>query len=171
MIPAFDAALKWAAAMLLGANLTCDPALTRLFTPLHPQWGEYEVCTDSRAIEAVVAAGDGSTFVGASEGVHYSDVADVEPLDAFGRAGTYDHPRLARLYGGERVKVARGWKLDGDRFESVTLLAPYPDASLTRLEEGTMVIRWSSKLSTAEDTEETVSSVVAIFSAISRPRW
>jgi hypothetical protein len=39
------------------------------------------------------------------------------------------------------MRVARGWAERGDRFESVTLLSPYPDRTLTRLEPGTLVIR------------------------------
>ena len=38
-------------------------------------------------------------------------------------------------------RVARGWKREGDRFESITLISPHPDASLARLEPGTMIIR------------------------------
>jgi hypothetical protein len=40
------------------------------------------------------------------------------------------------------VRVVRGWRQQGDRFESVTLISPYPDAALRRLLPGTMVIRW-----------------------------
>ena len=68
---------------------------------------------------------------------------------AFGR---FD---LVRLYAGRRAKVARGWRQEEKRFESVTLVSPYPDASLGRLEPGTMVIRWKRKLSTTEDAEDT----------------
>ena len=50
----------------------------------------------------------------------------LEPLDAFGAAGPYNRAALARLYAGKRVRVARGWIERGDRFESVTLLSPYP---------------------------------------------
>jgi len=31
----------------------------------------------------------------------------------------------------------------GGRFESITRLSPYPDASLTRLLPGTLEIRWT----------------------------
>jgi hypothetical protein len=66
-----------------------------------------------------------------------------EPLDAFGAAGSYDRAALTRLYAGTRVRVTRGWIEYADRFESVTLLSPYPDATLTRLLPGTMVITWT----------------------------
>ena len=120
---------------LLMAPIVCDPALTRMFTPLHPQIGSYEVCGDARPIDVVVAAGS-------HQGVHYAAIEDVEPLDAFGAAGTYNRSALIRLYAGRRVKVARGWRQEEKRFESVTLVSPYPDASLRRLEAGTMIIRW-----------------------------
>jgi hypothetical protein len=67
----------------------------------------------------------------------------LEALDAFGSAGAYRRSALARLYGGRRVRVVRSWTTSGGRFESVTRISPYPDASLTRLWPGTMEIRWT----------------------------
>jgi hypothetical protein len=67
----------------------------------------------------------------------------LEALDAFGAAGLYRRSVLARLYGGRRVRVERLWEEYPDRFESVTRLSPYPDASLTRLLSGTMEIRFT----------------------------
>lgn len=121
-------------AYLLAAAMACDPALTALFTPPRPGMGRYEVCTTTDPL-AAIAAGGGGPLYGASE--------LLEPLDAFGAAGSYDRAALARLYAGKRVRVARGWIEYADRFESVTLLSPYPDGSLTRLLPGTMVIRWT----------------------------
>jgi hypothetical protein len=102
----------------------CDPALTALFTPRQPLMGRYEVCTTSEPLED-------------------DQVEALEALDAFGTAGTYRRSALARLYGGTRVRVARRWTASGGRFESVTRLSPYPDASLTRLSPGTMEIRFT----------------------------
>jgi hypothetical protein len=102
----------------------CDPALTALFTPRQPLMGRYEVCTTT-------------------EPLGNDQVEALEALDAFGTAGTYRRSALARLYGGTRVRVARGWTSSGGRFESVTRLSPYPDASLTRLWPGTMEIRFT----------------------------
>ena len=104
-----------------------------LFTPEHPTMGSYEVHTTTTALEVVVDEG-GAT------GVHFADVEALNPLDAFGAAGTYNRAALARLYGGRRVRAAHGWAQRGDRFESVTLLSPYPDASLASLHPGTMAI-------------------------------
>jgi hypothetical protein len=63
------------------------------------------------------------------------------PFDAFGDAGTYDRFALARLYGATRVMVARGPRgANGIVAESWTLLSPYPDPDLTRLERGTLIL-------------------------------
>ena len=63
------------------------------------------------------------------------------PLDAFGQTGPYDRSALMRLYGAQRPRVARGPKAaDGRVVESWTLISPYPDASLQRLEPGTLLI-------------------------------
>jgi hypothetical protein len=111
----------------------CDPALVGLFTPPRPTIGRYEVCTSSRALEALLADGRG-------DGIHFGEVEAQEALDAFGSGGTYNRFALIRLYGGVRVRVARGWRESADRFESVTILSPYPDAALARLNDGTMII-------------------------------
>jgi len=108
--------------------VACDPDLTRLFTPRRPVLGRYEVCTTEQPIRDVARAD--------------WTVEELEPLDAFGAAGMYDRSALTRLYGGRPVRVARGWIQDGSHFESVTVLSPYPDASLTSLQQGSMVIRF-----------------------------
>ncbi len=113
----------------------CDPALQALFAPAHPQLGRYEVCAQAAAIESIVATGRAA-------GVRYTVPEPSDPLDAFGAAGTYDRWRVTRLYGATRPTVARGWRAAGDRFESITLISPVPDPSLTRLLPGTLVIRW-----------------------------
>jgi len=105
----------------------CDPALTALFTPARPRVGRYEVCTTADPIETVAERG--------------WTIEALEPLDAFGSAGPYDRFAVSRLYGGRRVQVAHGWHQRGDEFESITLISPSPDASLTTLAMGTMVIR------------------------------
>jgi hypothetical protein len=110
---------------------SCDPALIPLFTPPHPHVGRYEVCASSQPIQAV----------------NGGPIEPLEALDAFGAAGTYDRLALVRLYGGTRVQVARGWTTNGKRFESITRLSPYPDASLTHLLPGTLEIRFIAILS------------------------
>lgn len=105
----------------------CDPALTALFTPPRPQLGRYEVCTTPEALPAV-APPDWK-------------VEAVAPADAFGAAGRYDRAALARLYGGRRPLVARGWTEQRGQLEAVTLISPYPDRTLTRLLPGTLLIK------------------------------
>jgi hypothetical protein len=114
--------------------MICDPSLAALFTPPRPEIGRYEVCTGPQTIEAALAD-EGAP------GAHVT-IDALEPLDAFGRAGPYDRAALARLYGGNRVQVARRWRQRGDEFIAETLLSPYPDAALSRLHPGTMAIRW-----------------------------
>ena len=115
--------------------MICDPLLAALFTPPRPQLGRYEVCTTSEPIEAVSAADKT-----AGQAVR---IEALEALDAFGAAGPYNRAALARLYGSTRVHVARRWQQRGGEFVSETLLSPYPDATLTRLNPGTMVIRFT----------------------------
>ena len=110
----------------------CNPALTALFTPVRPVEGRYEVCVTPDPIEKVADPG--------------WPVDPLDALDAFGTAGSYDRSKVAQLYGGSKPKVARGWRREGDRFESFTLVSPYPDATLTHLEQGTLIIHWVREL-------------------------
>jgi len=107
--------------------LSCNSALTTLFTPARPQLGRYEVFTTLEPLTAVARP--------------EWRIETVPPLDAFGAAGSYDRAALSRLYGGRRVSVARGWTEEGNRFESLTLISPHPDAALSRLMPGTLIIR------------------------------
>jgi hypothetical protein len=123
----------------------CDPAWLPLFTPPRPEIGRYEVCTSPRPLDVL-------KMEGSSEGIHFGEAVALEPLDAFGSGGAYNRFGLARLYRGLRVRVVRGWRQERDRFESVTLLSPYPDAALTRLEPGTMTIRFTIRRSAQKAT-------------------
>jgi hypothetical protein len=106
------------------AGYTCNPELTRLFSPPQPSLGRYEVCTTPEPLP--------------------EDRGEpLEALDAFGTAGTYRRATLARLYGGRRVRVERFWRESPGRFESITRLSPHPDPALTRLISGTMEIRFA----------------------------
>jgi hypothetical protein len=107
----------------------CDAVLSSRFVPRHPVLGGYEACLDPRPLSELLPAN--------------WTIEAVEPLDAFGRAGAYNRAALARLYRGTRASVARRWSDTPDRFESVTFISPHPNASLTRLESGTLLIRWS----------------------------
>ena len=113
--------------------MICDPSLAALFTPARPELGRYEVCTTAQSIEEAIQDGAGDRS---------AEIENLEALDAFGAAGPYNRAVLSRLYGGTRVRVVRRWQRLDDRFVSETLLSPYPDATLTHLNPGTMVIRW-----------------------------
>lgn len=121
------------AKIALAAVLSCDPALTKLFTPDRPPLGRYEVCTTSDPLETVM------TQAG-PDAPHYSAPEALEALNAFGKAGSYDRSKLARLYAGTRARVVRGWIERDGAFESRTLISPYPDHTLTHLNPGTMII-------------------------------
>jgi len=129
-------ALSMISNFLLAAVLACDPALKALFTPRHPQIGRFEVCTTVQPLADSLL-----------EGFLWAPIEQLEPLDAFGTSGEYERARLAQLYGGRRVAVLRGWRTTDAGIESATLLSPYPDASLARLQAGTMLIRWFASAS------------------------
>jgi hypothetical protein len=123
--------------------MICDSPLAALFTPPHPRGGRYEVCTTTDPIESAAGAGD---------------IEALPPLDAFGVAGPYDRAALSRLFGGGRVRVARRWERKGAEFVSLTYLSPYPDPQLTRLESGTMLIRFTITAKPAEHAKQTFSA-------------
>ena len=126
-VPTQGSQMIYATVLIMIAQ-TCDPALTALFTPPRPRLGHYEVCTTDEPIESVADRG--------------WTIEPLDPLDAFGSAGPYDRFAMARLYGGRRAQVAHGWREQAGRFESFTLVSPYPDATLTKLLPGTMTIIW-----------------------------
>jgi hypothetical protein len=48
---------------------------------------------------------------------------------------------VARLYGAERARVSRGARTENGRaVESWTLISPYPDPTLQKLERGTLLV-------------------------------
>ena len=124
-------AIVLALALAADAGFAFDPALTRLFTPPHPVVGRYEVLTTPQALPDVAS------------GLAGSPVEMLDPLEAFGAAGPYDHAALARLYAGRRVQVSRGWREEGSTFASITLISPYPNERFTSLVDGTLEIRFS----------------------------
>ena len=110
---------------------SCDPALLPLFTPPQPRLGRYEVCASDAPLQPV----------------NGGPIEALEALDAFGAAGTYDRPKLARLYGGTRVQVARGWTRDRRPVRVDYTTVAVSDATLTRLLPGTLEIRFIAILS------------------------
>ena len=108
--------------------MSCDPALAARFTPRRPLLGRYEVCTDPRPLEDVAPAGWA--------------VLALDPVDAFGAAGSYDRTALPAAL--RRRPRPRRPRLDGHggSIRVADLHLTVPNAALTALEPGTLVIRW-----------------------------
>ena len=114
-----------------------DPALTRRFTPASVAKGTYVAYRSGRPLQDIAAwlsAEDRNPTPGAWKAERQ------DALDAFDGASRADRFRIVELYVGTRPLVARGSLLRNGRREAYTLISPYPDASLTRLEAGTLVI-------------------------------
>jgi hypothetical protein len=114
-----------------------ETALTRMFTPRAVPPGTYVVYRSGQTIQDVAAV-LASTDRAPTPGAWKPERQDV--LDAFDGAKQADRFRLAELYVGVHPFVARGLLARDGRREAYTLISPYPDATLTRLEPGTMII-------------------------------
>jgi hypothetical protein len=129
-------------AAAFGAPGTASPGLARLFTPRHAPAGAFEVTVldgnIERARAVVLAAAREGTSPAAG---NPPPVLELDPLQAFGEAGSYQHTTVARLYTGRKARVVRiPVERNGRTVAAVTLISPYPDPTLSRLEEGTMLI-------------------------------
>ena len=114
-----------------------DAALTRLFTPASVPKGTYVVYRSDRPVEEITAQ------LGGQDPHHAPGAWKLErqeALEAFDGARQADRFRIAELYVGIHPFVARGSLVRDGRREAYTLISPHPDASLTRLEPGTIVI-------------------------------
>jgi hypothetical protein len=114
-----------------------DASLTRLFTPLAAPPGTYAVFRSEKSITELterLRSQDPAPAPGAWEPTR------PEVHDAFGRAGYYDRFKLAELFGGKRLTVVRGTLTRDGRHVAYTLISPYPDPTLSRIEPGTMTI-------------------------------
>jgi hypothetical protein len=121
--------------------LSCrfDAALTRTFTPRTVAKDTYRVYVTQTGIDEVAAAFRAAAPAANARGAWTAQ--EMDPLDAFGEAGPYDRAKVARLYIGLRARVAHGPIVEGGRtLASITLVSPYPNASLSRLEPGTLII-------------------------------
>ncbi len=126
---------------LLGVpgDFTEAPAFVRLFTPRGSPPGTYRAYTTVRNLDTVLAAirQDPSTPPGNGSFEPQSVIAS----DAFGQSGGYNRWKVALLYGARRAQVARGPRVeDGRVVEAWTLVSPYPDPRLERLNPGTLLI-------------------------------
>ena len=125
------------------AAISCrfDATLTRMFTPRTVPPGTYRVYVTAARMEEVVAQFRAGVSSPPVEGAW--SVQTMDPLDAYGDAGLYDRAKVARLYVGVRARVARGPIVEnGLTVASITLVSPYPDPSLARLEPGTLIVEF-----------------------------
>lgn len=114
-----------------------DERLARLFVPVAAPAGTYEVFRSPRRMADLVAE------LRALDPAPVADAWKIAPLgpgDAFGSAGPYDAPKVARLYVGSAPLVARGSLRTADGVVAYTLIAPWPDPDLSTLHPGTMTI-------------------------------
>jgi hypothetical protein len=122
---------------------TPAPQLAKLFTPRHVPDGTYQVTVMREGINAALRLVKEALAPDARPGEPAGtwQVQQLDPLEAFGTGGLYDRSRVARLYTGRRASVVRGpVEGRGRTLAAVTLISPYPDPTLSRLETGTMVI-------------------------------
>lgn len=116
---------------------TPDEALRRLFTPETAPPGTYQVLRSSESVETLA---DRLKALDARPAPGAWLPRRLEIGAVFGQEGPHDRGRLARLFKGQRVTVVRGaLHLDGRR-RAFMLVSPYPDASLSRIVDGTMTI-------------------------------
>ena len=132
------------AVILAGAPAVSDegwrdaPEYVRLFAPAAHR-AAYRASVSPSALDAVLAAGTDDPSRLRAPGAWTAQPQYV--LDAFGRSGIYDRWALARLFGAQQPRVARGARIEAGRVvESWTLVSPYPSPDFTRLEPGTLRI-------------------------------
>ena len=158
------AAMLWLGAAAASAQLPPSGAwqeaagYLRLFAPFGTRAGAYRIFVTTLPLDRVLGrlADDPSLLHPPGAWVP----APVIPSDAFGQTGSYDRSRLARLYGARRAVVARGPRgAAGRPAEAWTLVSPYPNRELTRLESGTMLIvvdlRWPLSDDPRQDLRDT----------------
>jgi len=120
-----------------------SPEHRRLFTPRHAPAGAYQVLIVDAPLEKTRPLVMRALSVpdAPASGTGPWAVRRLEAGEAFGASAIYDETRLGRLFNGRRAFVSRGpVARDGQVVASVTLVSPYPDPTLSRLEPGTLVI-------------------------------
>ncbi len=118
-----------------------DPILTWLFTPGNVPKDAYRVWVTDAPVDQVVRAFKPGAPPPDTQGAWV--LRRMDPLDAYGTAGPYDRAKLARLYVGVRPRVTHGPIVErGHTVASIMLVSPYPNASLSRLEAGTLIMEF-----------------------------
>ena len=115
------------------------PEYVRLFTPLRAHTESYRAYVSPRSMGDVLRQLGSDPSLLSPPGA-WTPTALLSS-EAFGLSGSYDRAKLARLYGARRALVARGPRGAGGRpTQTWTLVSPYPDRNLERLEPGTLLI-------------------------------
>ncbi len=130
-----------------GVTWQADPALAAQFLPHGPMRAAFELAIADASLADCVAQERAASPPEPQPGPFRRRpwaIERVAPTDAFGSIGGYDRVALVKLFGARRVQVARGPKVvEGRAVGSVTLLSPYPDATMNRLVPGTLrIITW-----------------------------
>ena len=137
-VPPLDAA-QGIAAQVPPGEWRSAPEYVRLFTPLRAHTGSYRAYVSPSDVSDVIRQLENDPLLLHPPGA-WTPTALLSS-EAFGLSGSYDRAKLARLYGGRRALVARGPRGGGGRpTEAWTLISPYPDRNLERLEPGTLLI-------------------------------
>ena len=130
-------ALRAGPSIALRAGWREAPEYVRLFAPREQQ-AAYRAYVSSLGLEATL------TQITDDPGVLHPPGAwtpqAMIPYDAFGLTGSYNRWKVAGLYRSRRAQVAHGPRLDHGQSQVWTLIAPYPDEALQRLEPGTLII-------------------------------
>jgi hypothetical protein len=115
------------------------PEYLALFAPAGPRRALYQAYVSPLELPAVLHRLAGDVTLLRPPGAW--EPRALLPADAFGQTGRYDRWRLAQVYGARRARVARGpVGRDGAVVEAWTLVSPYPDPTLERLQPGTLLI-------------------------------
>jgi hypothetical protein len=115
------------------------PAYLGLFAPAGARADAYRTLVSPLDLDTILTSLERDTAATRSPGAWQP--RPLLPFDAFGQTGQYDRSKLARLYGSQRPRVARGPRSENGRIvEAWTLVSPYPDPKLERLEHGTLLI-------------------------------
>jgi len=142
-IPPFHDARGYAAqgigAEALPGEWRSAPEYVRLFTPLRAHTESYRAYVSPRSMGDVLRQLESDRLRLRPPGAWTP--AALLPSEAFGLSGSYDRAKLARLFSARRALVARGPRgEDGRPTQAWTLISPYPDRNLERLEPGTLLI-------------------------------
>lgn len=123
--------------LLLALVTAASPAHVSLFAP-PSRAGQFSFLTTTETIETAAAhyratypSPDRRSWV----------IQKISPLQVFDTAAQYDRAALARLYGGENPRIARGPIIEnGAVTQVVLLLSPYPEPDLKHLNPGTLIM-------------------------------